>query len=75
MFLFAFTEVLNDEEAVEDGEVSDSKDVKSKYKLDMLIDYPGFNVPVPEGVRDVSAAWLWMTLPIMLNFVPFKWQL
>ncbi|CAH1251347.1 ZCCHC8 [Branchiostoma lanceolatum] len=44
---------VNDEgEEVEDGEV-DTED-KPTYNIGKIVAYPGFNVPVPEGVDDVG---------------------
>ena len=37
----------------EDGEVNDSEAQVQQYNKEALIEYPGFNTPVPEGVRDV----------------------
>ena len=44
-----------DGEVVEEGEVSDATEVQAKYNLDKLVDFPGFNTPVPKGMNDVSA--------------------
>ena len=51
---YSLVELTNEGEAIEDGEVSDTTEVQPKYNLDKIVDYPGFNVPVPEGIRDVS---------------------
>ena len=48
-----FTELNSEGEAVEDGEC-EANMAQPKYNMDKLIDYPGFNVPMPEGVKDVS---------------------
>ena len=38
----------------EDGELNDSSEAQvQQYNKEALIEYPGFNTPVPEGVRDV----------------------
>ena len=34
----------------EDGEINDS----AQYNKDSLIEFPGFNAPIPENVKDVS---------------------
>lgn len=37
--------------ADEEGEI---KDTKAQYNKDSLIEFPGFNAPIPDNVKDVS---------------------
>ncbi|XP_078577168.1 zinc finger CCHC domain-containing protein 8-like [Branchiostoma floridae x Branchiostoma japonicum] len=46
---------VNEEgEEVEDGEVDPEDNNKPTYNIEKIVAYPGFNVPVPEGVEDVG---------------------
>ena len=45
------------DECHEDGELGDGTNGTVQYNKESLIEYPGFNVPVPEGVSDVCTSY------------------
>ncbi|XP_019622545.1 PREDICTED: zinc finger CCHC domain-containing protein 8-like [Branchiostoma belcheri] len=46
---------VNEEgEEVEDGELDTGDDKKPTYNTNKIVAYPGFNVPVPEGIDDMG---------------------
>jgi len=44
-------EVIREDADDEEGEVADQED-KVRYDVDKLVEWPGFNMPMPEGYRD-----------------------
>ena len=47
----------------EDGELNDTTESQvQEYNKESLIEYPGFNTPVPKGVRDVLLIKLYLNL-------------